>query len=279
LARTLVAITGASSGIGEAFARRLAPEHDLFLVARRKDRLEKLASELSMAYPARVEISTADLTLDDDVDGVAQRLANDTRLALLVNNAGFGSRGLFWKAPLKQQVDMHKLHVMAPLRLMHAALSNMVPRDAGAIVNVASIASFIRTPGNASYSATKTWLSTFTEAIYTELKSTGSQVVVQALCPGYTYSEFHEALGVDRGKLASKNMWHTAEFVVDASLDGLRRRKLFVVPGWRYRLLLAFLNGLPSRLRVALESNLKRTLPEKLPLSKTHSQIDAGGSQ
>ncbi|HEX4772812.1 MAG TPA: SDR family oxidoreductase [Bryobacteraceae bacterium] len=279
MGRTLVVITGASSGIGEAFARRLAPEHDLLLVARRKDRLEKLATELSSEHPTHIEISTADLTLDDDVDGVAQRLATDPRLALLVNNAGFGSRGLFWKAPLQQQEDMHKLHIMAPLRLMHAALSNMVPRDFGAIINVASIASFIRTPGNASYSATKTWLSTFTEAIYTELKSARSQVVVQALCPGYTYSEFHDALGVDREKLGSKAMWHSAEFVVDASLDGLRRHKLFVVPGWRYRLLLAFLNSLPSPLRVALEANLTRTLPETLPSAKAHSQIDAGGSR
>jgi short-subunit dehydrogenase len=279
VARTLVAITGASSGIGEAFARRLAPEHDLLLVARRAERLEKLARELSLEYPTRAEMCVADLTVAEDVGRVAERLAKDTRLVLLVNNAGFGSRGLFWKAPFKEQEDMHKLHVMAPLQLMHAALSNMVPRDFGAIVNVASIASFIRTPGNASYSATKTWLSTFTEAIHAELKSAGSQVAVQALCPGYTYSEFHDVLGVDRKKLGSQTMWHTAEFVVDASLDGLRRRKLFVIPGWRYRLLVTFLNSLPSSLRVMIETKATRTLPEKLPSSRPQSQIDAGGSR
>lgn len=273
MARTLVAITGASSGIGEAFARRLAPEHDLLLVARRRDRLEKLASELSAQYPTRVEIMPADLTNDADVDQLAQQLATDPNLVLLVNNAGFGTRGLFWRAPLNPQEDMHKVHVMAPLRLTHAALSNMVPRDVGAVINVASIASFVRTPGNVSYSATKAWLSTFTEGLYTELKSTRSQVVVQALCPGYTYSEFHEVLGVDRDKLSSPAMWLTAEFVVNESLKGLRRRKLYVIPGWRYRLLVGFLNALPSGMRLLLESSLKRTLPENLPEATRKPEI------
>jgi short-subunit dehydrogenase len=275
LSRTLVAITGASSGIGEAFARQLAPEHDLLLIARRKDRLEQLAIELSSQYEGRIEVLAADLTVDGDVDRVAQRLATDPRLALLVNNAGFGTRGLFWQSPLPLEEDMHKLHVMAPLRLTHAALSNMVPRDFGAIINVASVAAFVRSPGNASYSATKTWMTTFTEAIYTELKSVRSGVVIQALCPGYTFSEFHDKLGVDRKKLGGASWWYSAEFVVNASLDGLHQGKLFVIPGWRYRVITAFLSKLPSALRLLLESNLKRTLPKLLSQSESRSQLDA----
>jgi uncharacterized protein len=275
LSRTLVAITGASSGIGEAFARKLAPEHDLLLIARRKDRLEELAIELSTQYDCRIEILAADLTLDADVDRVAQRLATDRRLALLVNNAGFGTRGLFWQSPLPLQEDMHKLHIMAPLRLTHAALSNMVPRDFGAIINVASVAAFVRSPGNASYSSTKTWMTTFTEAIYTELKSVHSNVVIQALCPGYTFSEFHEKLGVDRRHLAAASLWHSAEFVVDASLDALRTGKLFVVPGWRYRVFTALVTKLPSAVRLMFESKLKSTLPKALSQAESRPQLDA----
>src|SRR5216683_690700 len=113
MARTVVAITGASSGIGAVFARRLAAEHDLLLIARRKDRLQELAAELSSAYPAQVEVLQADLSLEGDLDRVAARLGSESRLALLVNNAGFGTKGLFWEAELADQEQMHKLHVMA----------------------------------------------------------------------------------------------------------------------------------------------------------------------
>lgn len=256
MATTLVAITGASSGIGEAFARKLAPEHDLLLIARRTERLEQLASELRTRYRSTVETVTADLTSHDDVDRLAQRLANDERLALLINNAGFGTTGFFWEAPLPPQEAMHELHIMAPLRLTHAALRGMVKRDFGAVINVASIASFARRPGNASYGATKAWMTAFTEALYVELRQRRSQVAVQALCPGLTYSEFHDHIGVDRKRAAGKAFWHSAEFVVDASLDGLRRGKLFVIPGWRYRVLTAVLNALPAALRVELEWRL-----------------------
>ena len=150
---------------------------------------------------------------------------------------------------------MHKLHVMATARLTHAALRNMVKQDYGAIINVASVAAFVRSPGSASYCATKTWMTTFTESIHLELKGSGSNVQVQALCPGFTYSEFHVAMGIEREKLAPRSMWLSAEEVVTASLEGLRTGKLFVVPNWRYRLLVAIATKLPASLRVFLESS------------------------
>jgi short-subunit dehydrogenase len=248
--RPLAAITGASSGIGAVFARKLARDHDLLLIARRKDRLEQLAAELA---PARVDILQADLAIAHDQAAVADRLANDQRLVLLVNNAGFGSKGRFWEATLESQEAMHQVHVMATLRLTHAALGAMVARGRGAIVNVASVAAFVRSPGSASYCATKSWMAVFTEALHLELKSKGSKVTIQALCPGFTYSEFHDAMGVDRNKLASAQFWLPADQVVEASLDGVRRGKLFVIPGWRYRLLTGLISKLPSGMRVALE--------------------------
>jgi uncharacterized protein len=258
MARTLVAITGASSGIGAVFARKLAPEHDLLLIARRRDRLEALRDELASSTSSVIETMPADLTEPGALDAVADRIRFETRLALLINNAGFGTVGRFWEAPLASQEAMHALHVMATVRLTHAALRNLVARDCGAIVNVASVAAFVRNAGAVSYGATKAWMSAFTEGLYLELRGLGSNVVVQALCPGFTYSEFHQAMGVERPSLAGSSLWMTAEQVVEASLDGLRKRKLFVIPGWRYRLLVAFLTKLPIALRLPIESASSR---------------------
>ncbi|MBV8895399.1 MAG: SDR family oxidoreductase [Acidobacteriaceae bacterium] len=251
--RTLVAITGASSGIGATFARKLAPEHDLLLIARRRDRLEQLAQELHSQYGTECDVFEADLTVDEDLDRVAERVANDPRLVLLINNAGFGTKGRFWESPLEIQKNMHKLHVMAPVRLTHAALRNMVPRDIGGIINVASVSAFVRNSGSVSYGATKSWMTSFSEGLYLELKAMQSNVVVQALCPGFTYSEFHDTMAVDRHKLAASPYWLSAEEVVDASLAGLHRRKLFVIPGWRYRLIVTFLTKIPTAVRLLVE--------------------------
>lgn len=272
MSRTLVAITGASSGIGAAFARKLAPEHDLLLIARRRDRLEQLAIELSAAFPSRIEILPADLTAEPDLAAVADRILFDDRLALLVNNAGFGSTGRFWEAPLETQEAMHRLHVMATVRLTHAALRNMVPRDFGAIVNVASVAAFLRNAGSVSYGASKSWMTSFTEGLYLELKGLPSNVSVQALCPGFTYSEFHSVMGVPRDRLAGSAFWLTADQVVDSSLDGLRRHKLFVIPGWRYRLLATFFTKVPTAVRLLVESASSRARAVRLQLPGAESK-------
>lgn len=252
--RPWAAITGASSGIGAAFARRLAPDHDLLLIARRLDRLEQLAAELLRRHGTRAECLKADLTEERDLTLVADRLAADERLALLVNNAGFDTPGRFWEGDFASQEKMHQLHVTATLRLTHAALRNMVRRDRGAVVNVASVAAFVRSARSASYCATKSWMAVFTEALYLELRGLGSNVAVQALCPGFTYSEFHDVAGLKRTALAPAGFWMTADEVVEASLEGLRRGKLFVIPGWRYRVFTAILTKLPARWRLAFEA-------------------------
>src|SRR5208283_4154916 len=128
----------------------------------------------------------------------------------------------------------------------------------GAVINVASVAGFTRSPGSVSYCATKAWVNAFTEGVYLDLRSAGSPVVVQALCPGFTYSEFHDVAGVDRASIP-QSLWMNAEDVVDASLAGLRQRKLFVVPGWRYKLIVALVNRIPVRMRLALEAGAPQT--------------------
>ena len=273
MANNIVAITGASSGIGEAFARKLAPTHDLILIARRKDRLEALAAEFARAYETNCEVLHADLTVKEDLNAVAARLQNEPRLVLLINNAGFGTRGRFWEASLERQDQMHRLHVMATLQLTHAALRNLVPRDFGAIINVSSVSAFVRIAGTVSYAATKTWMNTFTEGLYLELRGMRSKVTVQALCPGYTHSEFHQKLGVNgQDKANNSSFWLTAEQVVEASLEGLSRKKLFVVPGWRYGLLTALVSKLPAALRLQFELIGSRMRSRQSGITSEHSK-------
>jgi len=233
-------ITGASSGIGETFARRLALRgYDLILVARRADRLRALAA----AIPAQAEVLPADLTTDAGVQSVEHAIRGCARLDLLVNNAGFGTLGRFWTASLQSQEQMHKLHVMATMRLTHAALGPMVERGRGAVINVSSVAAFGQTEGNVGYCATKAWMNAFTQGLDIELRGIGSRVKVQALCPGFTLSEFHDTLGVDRNNIP-RFLWTRADDVVEASLRGLERGDTIVIPGTVYRIGAAFMRHL-----------------------------------
>jgi uncharacterized protein len=247
--RTLAAITGASAGIGAAFARALAARgSDLILIARRADRLEALAAELAQRHNTKCEVIAADLNAAADLERVAERLGA-AQLNLLVNNAGFGVKGLFATADFAAQEGMHRLHILATLRLTHAVLAGMVERGKGGIINVASVAGFLASPGAVSYGASKCWINAFTEGIWMELRGSGSPVRVQALCPGFTYSEFHDVAGMNRDKLAPKSWWCSAEQVVEESLTGLERDKIFVIPGFRYRLLVGLVDRLPRSAR------------------------------
>lgn len=244
-ARPLAVVTGASAGIGAAYARRLAAiGYDLLLVARRRERLEELAGELRAQHGVEAQVLPADLTKDADLQAVEERIARAQNLEFLVNNAGFGTMGQFWEAPVEKQDAMHRLHVVAIVRLTHAALRKMTGRGRGAVVNVSSVAAFVTRPGNTSYYATKAWINHFTEGLYLELKSARSPVRVQALCPGFTVTEFHDAIGFDRRQVPA-SWWMSAEAVVEASLRGLARGRLMVVPGWRYKLIVLLLRLMP----------------------------------
>jgi short-subunit dehydrogenase len=244
-AKPVALVTGASAGIGAAFARALAKRgYDLILVARRRDRLEALALELKQSGAA-AEVLPADLTDPAQVRLVEQRIAAVEALDLLVNNAGFGVVGRFWQTDPDAQERMHLLHIVATMRLTHAALAAMTARDRGAVINVSSVAGFVESPGSVTYGATKRWMNAFTEGLDLDLRSRNSAVRVQALCPGFTYSEFHDVAGIDR-KTISASLWTTAEDVVAASLAGLDRGKLFVIPGRRYSLLVRLLKLTPA---------------------------------
>lgn len=239
--RPVALITGASSGIGETFARQLAARgYDLILVARRVDRLEQITGTCSVLNTLQ-----ADLTTEEGLAKAEQAIHACPRLELLVNNAGFGTLGRFWEADLAGQEAMHRLHVLATVRLCHAALNRMTK---GGIINVSSVAAFSTSPGNASYCATKAWMNSFTEGLVADLRSANSPLRVQALCPGYTKTEFHQTMGVGRSHIPNF-LWLNAEDVVAASLRGFDRGQLIVVPGLVYKAVVIILHYLPPGLR------------------------------
>jgi short-subunit dehydrogenase len=261
-------ITGASAGIGAMFARKLAARHyDLLLIARREDRLKSLAAELSETYHVHASAMTADLADPAELERVAEHVESLPDLGLMVNNAGFGLHGIFWESDIEGQAAMHRLHVIATMRLTHAALRNMVPRGRGGVINVASVAGFMAAPGSVSYNSTKAWMINFTEGIAMELAGKQSQVRAQALCPGFTLSEFHDVVGMDRSGVP-QSLWMSADFVVEESLKAFDRGQVIVVPGWRYKLITGALQVMPRSLarkftaRSTRQFRRKRTQPQ-----------------
>ena len=233
-AKGVVFITGASSGIGAAFARELGRRgFDLILTGRRRAQLDALANALVGAHGIRVEVITAELADDAALEQLAERVRSEAQLEMLINNAGFGSGG----APFHQQdyavhQAMLRVHVQATVRLTYAALPTLLARRQGAIINVSSLAAFFTIPYQVMYSATKEFIRAFSEALAIELR--GSGVRVQALCPGFTRTDFHARLGADperfyRASGPMKAM--SAEEVVQASLRCLARDGVICIPG------------------------------------------------
>jgi uncharacterized protein len=236
-------VTGASSGIGAAFARRLARDgFDLALVARSRDRLAALAAELSDGDKISCEVVPADLTVPAQLQRVAELVAGDGGLARMINNAGFGTAGAFAELDPEREEEEIRLNIVALTRLTRAALPGLIERGRGAVINVSSMAAFQPAPLNATYAATKAFVNSFTEALHEELR--GSGVQVQALCPGFTRTEFQDRAGIDVTGLPSF-VWMSADGVVDASLAALRRGEVVCVPGVGNRLLAMAASAMP----------------------------------
>lgn len=227
--RPVALVTGASSGIGEAFAVALAARgHDLVVVARRGDVLADLASRLVSGHGAEVEVLAADLATDAGVTAVSERLADPLRsIDLLVNNAGVGTMGRFWELPLDREAAEVALNVVAVLRCTHAALGPMVARGAGGVINVSSISAYQPIPRHATYGATKAFVSSFTNAVHEELRGTGVRAMV--LAPGYTRTGF-QADGFDPVRLPEL-VWQQPDAVVATALKAYDRGRAVCVTG------------------------------------------------
>lgn len=232
-----VVVTGASSGIGLEIARGLARRgYPLTLVARRRDRLEDLADELRRSHPVAVDVAPLDLIQGAARSELLDRLCSRP-IAGLVNSAGFGTNGLFQSLPSDRERDQVIVNVLALTELTHAALPPMIARGSGAVLNIGSIAGFQPLPGAAVYSATKSYVQTFSEAVHEGLRGTG--VSCTALCPGPVPTEWWEVAGEQvPGRMAQVPAADVAEAGISAMLAGKR----VVVPG-----LIPKLTGLGGR--------------------------------
>lgn len=221
-------ITGASSGIGAEFARRLAGRgYDLVLVARSADKLQALAAELRSAHHVRAHVIVQDLTAPDAAARIATALdAHGTAVDLLVNNAGFGTLGRFEQIPADLDHDMLMVNVIATVALSHALIPGMVERGSGAVINVGSTAAFNPAPRYAAYGAAKTFVLNFSLALWAEYRGRGVKVL--AVCPGPVDTAFYDVVGTRDGIIGRIT---TAEHVVSAALRALDRDRPYVVPG------------------------------------------------
>jgi short-subunit dehydrogenase len=231
-------ITGATAGLGAAFARRLAGDgFGLVLVARDEARLTESAGQLKLRYGVGVECLPADLATDEGLKLVEARIGDG--VDLLVNNAGFGHPGAFLDVPVDEELRMLKVHCEAVLRLTLAALPGMKVRGHGAVVNVSSAAAFFT---RGTYGASKAWVLSFSRAVAAEVCH--PRVRVMALCPGFVRTEFHSRAGIDVGNRRGP-FWLEAGRVVEDCLTDLARGKVVSVPSPQYKAVVAAVDLLP----------------------------------
>jgi short-subunit dehydrogenase len=234
-------VTGATAGIGAAFARRLAADgFDLVLLARDTARLEEAADKYRAAHGVEVEVLAADLTAEDSLAAAEHRARQG--VDLLINNAGFGQRTDFLGTDLSEELAMLRVHCEAVLRLTRAALPGMVERGRGGVVNVASVAAFFP---RGTYSASKAWVVTFSESVRQQVLDSGAHVM--ALCPGWVRTEFHERSDMDVSGIPD-SLWLEADELVDAAIRDFRKGVPVSVPDIRYKAMVGLGRVLPRQL-------------------------------
>ena len=253
--RRLALVTGASAGIGAAFARTLAGRgFDLALAARRLDRLDALAAELRAAHGVEAVTVAADLARPDGAAGILDALAAQGRhVDVLINNAGYGLPGAYAETAWADQAAFIQVMTTAPCALAHGVIGGMRARRYGRIVNVASVAGLVPpAAGHTLYGASKAFMVRFSQSLHLEAAPDG--VHVSALCPGFTYTEFHDANGTRERASAStpKWLWMSAESVVEAGWRAVEANRPVCVPGPQYKLITALARLIPENLALAM---------------------------
>lgn len=244
--RRTALVTGATAGIGAAFARQLAAGgHDLVLVARDRGRLAATAEHLRGAHGVAAEVLAADLSTTEGCAPVEARLTDPDRpVDVLINNAGTSLNRPFLRSSTEDEERLLALNVHAVMRLTHAALRPMVERRLGAVVNVSSVSGFAAVMPGSTYSASKAWVTNFSESMAHLVRPYG--VRVMAVCPGYTRTEFHQRAGINMSKTPDW-MWLDADEMVREALRDLARGKAVSVPNWKYKLAVWGMRHLPRR--------------------------------
>jgi len=235
-------VTGASSGIGWHFADFLADKgYDLVITARNTDRLNQIAKDLNEKKNCHVEVISADLTTDEGIQAIENRLlAGD--IDVLINNAGYGLNKSFTKSKTKEEIEIIRILCEAPMRLAHAVLPSMIDKNSGIIINVSSVAAWI-TGGH--YSAAKSYLMVLSESLHTELSDTA--IKVTSLAPGFTHTEFHQRGGMKMDEIP-KFMWLDADDVVEVAWNDALAGKAISIPGRLYKFLYILMRYAPRSL-------------------------------
>lgn len=242
-------ITGATSGIGAAYAKRLAADgYNLLITGRREQIIRPYAEDLESSYGVKVQLVLADFTDPPQLQSVIDRLQELDPIDFLVNNAGFGVRGGFFNDSFENQQSMLQVHIQALTRLTHCVAPKMIRRKRGTIINVSSIAGFFPAPESEIYCATKSYINTFSESISIVLQN--HNIKVQAVCPGLTHTDFHKDWDMDPSMLKGKGLvrWMRPEQVVDISLRALKKKRVVIVPGFFNRILCRVVESIPRRL-------------------------------
>jgi hypothetical protein len=232
-------VTGATAGIGESFARKLASEgFNLILVARDQARLAAKALELETAHGISTHVIVADLTTESGCDSI-ERYIDEHEVDVLINNAGYGLNQSFTSSDIDAEQKVLNILVRTPMRLTHRVLPQMKLRNSGVIINVASVAGFV---AGGAYSAMKSYLTVLTESLHADLS--GTNIKISALCPGFTRTEFHQRANMKMDALPNV-MWLDSDRLVAKAWKDANRGKAVSVPGWQYKILMFVIKFTP----------------------------------
>ncbi len=249
--RNIAIITGATSGLGKCFAQKLASKGlNLIITGRREALLNELASKIKSDFGVEVEVVIGDFADKNHIDNLCKKLENIENIEYLVNNAGYGNRDAFFEGDFDEQQKMITVHIYAVSKLTHTVGNKMKNQKFGNIINTSSLASFYPIPAGEFYVSSKSFINSFTESVFITLRN--YNIKVQALCPGFIYTDFHRKLNIadtERKNIAFIIRWMTPEKVVEISLKNLRKKdKVIVTPGICNTILYHFSKIIPKSL-------------------------------
>ncbi|MFO7369594.1 MAG: SDR family oxidoreductase [Bacteroidales bacterium] len=267
----LAIITGATSGIGKAFADYYASQgYHLLLTGRRKDVMLDVALRLEVKYAVSIEMVFANLSRNEDLSRLLQTIGKRSNIEVLVNCAGYGLDERFSEDHINHQIAMLGVHVNAPLKLTHKVLPVMMRNHSGTIINVSSLAAYMPTAGNAMYTSTKSFLKNFTESLHMDVGSYG--IKVQCLCPGFTHSDFHNNLNVSTGALKSGIIrWMEPSEVVRYSIACLNKGQVICIPGFLNKILAVSAMAVPRNLYYVIASRMEPRIKKRTALADAHA--------
>ena len=258
--RGYAVITGATSGIGEAFATRLADDgYDLLITGRRRAVIDEMAARLRFKYGATVRVVLAELSDARDLERLKAELEKIENIAILINNAGSGSKSGFLESDYSIHARMIASHITAVAGLVHAVAPKMVANGRGAIINVSSLMAFFPYGSSEIYGATKAFINIFSEALHINMRA--HNVKIQVLCPGLTRTDFHARLQIDSKKLVNRAIvrWMKADDVARISLRSLKKKKVTIIPGLLNKIVYLLLRLVPKRLYYPLAARVRKS--------------------